>query len=306
MNRLHKIERLLAAGGIVLLNLTAMPQPFTSALPIAPVLAQSTPADNSPRTTAPAPTQDDDSGISPLWLLLPVVGGLLLLVGNRRSRSTTTGDTIMDDDRVEPIIQKASASPNSFPDEQSWTPDNSRQNLDSFPAEQPLVPSNTHHRANAAPVSQQSEQTIQLLEERLVVDLHQRKVGELIVRKEIETQIIEIPIRREKLIVEQVNPKFKQLAVIDLGQEQQIDPVNTHQTGFLPTVEAKFTSPTAAMQFLQEIADRFSETDAVTTTNSGLQQIQMNIVLTDAKALAIYHRVSEQHRSNPPSPLNKS
>jgi hypothetical protein len=299
MNRLPKIEGLLAAGGIVLLNLTAMPQPFTSALPIAPVLAQSTPPDNSPRTTAPAPTQDDDDrGISPLWLLLPVVGGLLLLVGNRRSRSTPTGDTIMDDDRVEPIIQKASASPNSFPDEQSWTPDNSRQNLDSFPDEQPLVPSTTHHQENAAPVSQQSEQTIQLLEERLVVDLHQRKVGELIVRKEIETQIIEIPIRREKLIVEQVSPKFKQLAVIDLGQEQQIDAVNTHQTGFLPTVEAKFTSPTAAMQFLQEIADRFSETEAV-TTNSGLQQIQMNIVLTDAEALAVYHRVSEQHRSSP-------
>ena len=130
-------------------------------------------------------------------------------------------------------------------------------------------------------------------------------MGELIVRKEIETQIVEIPIRREKLIIEQVSPKFKQLAVIDLGQEQQIDAVNTHQTGFLPTVEAKFTSPTAAMQFLQEIADRFSETETI-NTNSGLQQIQMNIVLTDAEALAMYHRVSEQHRSNnPPSPLKQ-
>ena len=111
MNRLHKIEGLLAAGGIVLLNLTAMPQPFTSALPIAPVLAQSTPPDNSPRTTtAPATTQDDDRGISPLWLLLPVLGGLLLWVGDRRSRSIATGDPIVDDDRLEPITQKASAS----------------------------------------------------------------------------------------------------------------------------------------------------------------------------------------------------
>ncbi|MFM2304071.1 MAG: hypothetical protein RLZZ135_1481, partial [Cyanobacteriota bacterium] len=168
MNRLHKIEKLLTAGGIVLLNLTAMPQTFTSALPIAPVLAQSTPADRSPRTTAPAPTQDDDSGISLLWLLLPVVGGLLLLVSDRRSRSTTTGDTIVDDDdRLEPITQKASASSETFPTEQPWITSNNRQNLDSFPDESPLLPSNNHHGENAVLVSQQSEETIQLLEERL-------------------------------------------------------------------------------------------------------------------------------------------
>ena len=302
MNRLYKIEGLLAASSIVLLNLTAMPQSFTSAAEIAPVLAQSTPSDNSPRTADPAPTQDDDREISPLWLLLPVLGGVLLWVGDRRSRSTTTGDTIVDDDLLQPIIQKASASSEAFPTEQPSITSNHRHNLDSLPNEPPLVPSNNDRQENAASVSQQGEETIQLLEERLVVDLHQRKVGELIIRKEIETQIVEIPIRREKLIVEQVSPQFKQLAEIDLGQEQQINAVNIHQTGFLPTVEAKFTSPTAAMQFLQEIADRFSQTDAV-TTNSGLQQIQMNIVLTDAEALAVYHRVSEQHRSNPPSPI---
>ena len=49
----------------------------------------------------------------------------------------------------------------------------------------------------------------------------QRKVGEVIVRKEIETRMvqIEVPVRYEKLIVEQVSPEHKQLAEIDLGQE---------------------------------------------------------------------------------------
>lgn len=62
------------------------------------------------------------------------------------------------------------------------------------------------------------EQIIQLLAERLVVGRRQRKVGEVVVRKVIETQMVEVPVRRERLIVEQVSPEHKQLAAIDLGR----------------------------------------------------------------------------------------
>lgn len=62
--------------------------------------------------------------------------------------------------------------------------------------------------------------TIQLLEERLNVRLNTRKVGEVIVRKVVETEMVSIPIRREKLIVEQVTPHPQQLAAIDLGREE--------------------------------------------------------------------------------------
>jgi len=43
-------------------------------------------------------------------------------------------------------------------------------------------------------------------------------VGEVIVRKVIETRMVEVqvPVRHEKLIVEQVSPERKQLAEIDL------------------------------------------------------------------------------------------
>jgi hypothetical protein len=44
-----------------------------------------------------------------------------------------------------------------------------------------------------------------------------RKVGEIIVRKQIETRLVEVPVRREKLIVEQVGGSDKPLAEIDLG-----------------------------------------------------------------------------------------
>jgi len=65
-----------------------------------------------------------------------------------------------------------------------------------------------------------SEELIRLLGERVVVDRNKRKVGEVIVRKVIETRMVQVqvPVRHEKLIVEQVSPERKQLAEIDLGK----------------------------------------------------------------------------------------
>lgn len=72
------------------------------------------------------------------------------------------------------------------------------------------------------PADLASEDVISLKEERLVVDRKKQKVGEVIVRKEIETEIIEVPVQREKLIVEQVGADPKQLAEIDLTDESQL------------------------------------------------------------------------------------
>ncbi len=63
------------------------------------------------------------------------------------------------------------------------------------------------------------EEIIRLLGERVVVERNKRKVGEVIVRKEVETRMVQVPVRYEKLIVEQVSPEHKQLAEINLGQE---------------------------------------------------------------------------------------
>jgi hypothetical protein len=43
-------------------------------------------------------------------------------------------------------------------------------------------------------------------------------VGDVIVRKVIETKMVEVPVRRETLVVEQISPERKQLASIDLNQ----------------------------------------------------------------------------------------
>jgi len=105
------------------------------------------------------------------------------------------------------------------------------------------------------------EETISLLEERLVIDSHKRKVGEVIVRKEIETRIIEVPVRREKLVVEQISPTFKQLAVVDLGQvnDTEFDQVASSQTPLLDTTGYDFDDANAAIQFLEAIAAQSAE-----------------------------------------------
>lgn len=60
-------------------------------------------------------------------------------------------------------------------------------------------------------------QTIQLLEERLVVNRKRHKVGEISVRKVIETEIVEIPVQREKLVIEKVG-EAEPLVEVGLGE----------------------------------------------------------------------------------------
>lgn len=129
------------------------------------------------------------------------------------------------------------------------------------------------------------EVIISLLEERLVVDRHKRKVGEVVVRKEIETYIVEVPVRREKLIVEQVSPEYKQLAVVDLGQSQ--DQKTNHLDSSHPsTVSANFTSASAAIEFLEAIAIHPS---------SGSTTVQVSVVLTDKNMQTAYQNWLRQH-----------
>lgn len=123
----------------------------------------------------------------------------------------------------------------------------------------------------------QFEETISLLEERLVIDSQKRKVGEVIVRKEIETRIVEVPIRREKLIVEQISPTFKQLAVVDLGQmhETEFDRIAAIQTSSLDQSAHQFDDTHAAIQFLEAIAS---------DSSSPQQTIHISVVLKDRTA----------------------
>lgn len=125
----------------------------------------------------------------------------------------------------------------------------------------------------------EEEKIIRLLEERLSVETSKRKVGEVIVRKQIETRMIQVPIRREKLIVEQVSPEHKQLAEIDLGEEEIIDVelteverlgITNYDSGL--TVSGELSSPKIASLLLNAIA---------LERNHGCKQVRVTIAVED-------------------------
>ncbi|MBN3893749.1 MAG: DUF2382 domain-containing protein [Nostoc sp. NOS(2021)] len=123
------------------------------------------------------------------------------------------------------------------------------------------------------------EQIIRLLEERLVVESSKRKIGEVIVRKVIETRMIQVPVRREKLIVEQISPEHKQLAEIDLGQEE-ISGIDLTEGERLEvtrfdsslTISGEFSSPKTASLLLNAIA---------LERNHGCKQVRVTIAVED-------------------------
>ncbi|MBD2254328.1 DUF2382 domain-containing protein [Nostoc parmelioides] len=125
----------------------------------------------------------------------------------------------------------------------------------------------------------EEETNIRLLEEKLVVDTNRQKIGEVIVRKVIETQMVQVPVRREKLIVEQIGSVNKQLAEIDLSQGEIAGIELAQNASYeLPgwdgglTVSGSFSSPKIASLLLNAIA---------LERKHGCQQVRVSIVVED-------------------------
>ena len=123
------------------------------------------------------------------------------------------------------------------------------------------------------------EDIIRLLGERLIVDRSKRKVGEVVVRKEIETRMVTVPVRHERLIVEQVSPEYKELANIYLGGEEiaGVEPTSAQKlesadfNGAL-TVSGEFSSPKIASLLLNAIA---------LERNNGCKRVKITIAVED-------------------------
>jgi stress response protein YsnF len=101
------------------------------------------------------------------------------------------------------------------------------------------------------------QETVRLLEERLIVNRLKRKIGEVVVRKEIETRIVQIPLRREKLIIEQISPDWKHLATVDLpSQLSDAELTNFAQTALDSIESSRFVSAEVAQQTLADLSQR--------------------------------------------------
>lgn len=124
------------------------------------------------------------------------------------------------------------------------------------------------------------EEIIRLLSERLIVNRSKRKVGDVIVRKEIETRMVQVPVRYEKLIVEQASPENKLLAEIDLNQGDisgvELSQVEKHDVDIYDsnlsnlTVSGEFNSPKIASLLLNAIA---------LERNHGCQRVRVTIMV---------------------------
>jgi Domain of unknown function (DUF2382) len=162
-----------------------------------------------------------------------------------------------------------------------------------------------------------TQASFSLLEERLRIELTQRKIGEIVIRKEIETQLVQIqvPVRREKLIVEQVSPAYKLLAQIDLGQlinssSEIVDsisgnvmsannndaefsavgfdplPENLDRRRTLPTVYGSTNSLRVASELLQALAS---------LPGHDCGAVRIEIALKDAKHQASYQELVDRY-----------
>ncbi|HEY9601776.1 MAG TPA: DUF2382 domain-containing protein [Allocoleopsis sp.] len=142
------------------------------------------------------------------------------------------------------------------------------------------------------------EEIIRLLEERLVVNRRKWKVGEVVARKEVENQVIQVPIRREKLIIEQVSPELKQIAEIDLGNGDVIgvDPVATsspdrhEQSVSNPETDynviGEFISPKAASNLLEAVA--------LQGRAHGCAKVRVELVVDDPQLQATYQNMFDR------------
>ena len=133
------------------------------------------------------------------------------------------------------------------------------------------------------------QEVIRLLEERLVINRSKRKVGEVIVRKEIETRMVQVPIQWEKLIVEQVGDDPKVLAEIDLGEGSitGIDLTEVKSDRKEPTVKAEFTSVQKASKILNSIASQ---------PRHGCVKVRLEIVLENKQLEDTYQKwLTENH-----------
>src|SRR6476469_2132 len=133
-------------------------------------------------------------------------------------------------------------------------------------------------------------EVIRLLEERLVINRSKRKVGEVKVRKEIETRMVQVPIQWEKLIVEQVGDDPKVLAEINLGEGNitGIDLTEIKSDRQEPTVKAEFTSVQKASKILNSIASQ---------PRHGCVKVRLELVLEDKQLEDTYQKWMTEHHS---------
>lgn len=139
-------------------------------------------------------------------------------------------------------------------------------------------------------LDEEKEKQIQLLEEKVVVNRIRKKVGEVVVRKEVETKMVDvkIPLRQEKLIIEQVGSDgIEKLAEVDLVQEKI---AGVEENSYISSdaeyiVAGEFISPSVARDVLAAI-------------DSGCAKVRLEIVVENPDIQQIYQQIFDTCTNN--------
>ncbi|NJN57600.1 MAG: DUF2382 domain-containing protein [Leptolyngbyaceae cyanobacterium SL_5_9] len=135
---------------------------------------------------------------------------------------------------------------------------------------------------SAAEPEQVIEEVVRTLEEKLILNRSKRKAGEVIVRKEVETRMVEVPVRYEKLIVEQIGAETRQLASIDLGKGEVVgvEFADASDSTYLPRVKGEFATLAVASHVLDMIAK---------TLHHRCKQVNVEVLLGGWEVQRTYH-----------------
>lgn len=129
---------------------------------------------------------------------------------------------------------------------------------------------------------------ISLLEEKLQVARRKVKVGEVIVRKQVETRIIKIPIRREKLVIERIGENPELISEVVIGEEKvngfKYEELN--QTNSLHITKSQFLKLQTAQDLLAAISQLSSATNA---------KIRLEIVTNDSDHQIEHQQVCDRY-----------
>ncbi len=130
-------------------------------------------------------------------------------------------------------------------------------------------------------------ETIRLLAERLEVKHDRHKIGEVVVRKQVETEMVEVPVRREKLIVEKVGSSDQPLAEIDLsqGKVEGVELETRKSKSDKITVQGEFVSLKAAGDLLQTLAMEDAH---------GCAKVRVELVLNDPQYQQQYQELFDR------------
>ncbi|MCU0537634.1 MAG: YsnF/AvaK domain-containing protein [Hydrococcus sp. Prado102] len=136
---------------------------------------------------------------------------------------------------------------------------------------------------------EEKERIIALLEERLLIDRNKRKVGEIVVRKKVETRMVQVPVQSEKLIIEEVGEETKQLAEINLGEGEitgvELKQLATISDGDSYTVSGEFFSMKAARDILDAIALH---------ANKGTNKVRIQLMVEDPQQQELYQKMFDR------------